>query len=90
MSQDQLHQLLTALMNDASLQNKFKQTSNPEEAAALSQAEGYDVTKIDLLRHLGHTLLRLDDAELEGIAIDNNGFHLGSALCAPTMLSCFE
>ncbi|MEI6031919.1 MAG: Nif11-like leader peptide family natural product precursor [Synechococcaceae cyanobacterium ELA739] len=53
MSKESLEALLTKLKDDEGLQQSLKSAANLDEAVALAQAAGFDVTKYDFLGHKG-------------------------------------
>jgi len=79
MSEEQLQSLLEKLRHDPALVQKLKAASDLEEGLALIKAEGFDVSKAELLRYQARQTLEMNDQELEGVAGGANW--CGSVLC---------
>jgi predicted ribosomally synthesized peptide with nif11-like leader len=79
MSEEQLQSLLEKLKHDPALVRKLKAASNFEEGLALIKAEGFDVSKAELLRYQARQTLEMNEQELEGVAGGANW--CGSILC---------
>ena len=68
MSEEQLSALLAKLREDKVLQEKLKCAADLDDAVAMAQEAGFDVSKDDWLRHQAIQRLELSDEELEGVA----------------------
>ncbi len=68
MSEDQLSALLAKLKDDAELQEKLKGAANLDEAVAMAQQAGFDVSKADWLKYQAKQTLELNDEELEKVS----------------------
>ena len=69
MSEEQLSALLAKLLDDEGLQEKFTGAAGLDDALAMAQEAGFDVSKADWLKYQAKQTLQLGDEELErGVA----------------------
>jgi predicted ribosomally synthesized peptide with nif11-like leader len=78
MSDEQLSALLAKLKEDARLQEKLKGAGDLDDAIALANEAGFDVSKADLLKHQA---LELSDLELEGAAGGGGSYEVNFCWC---------
>ena len=68
MSEEQLAALLAKLNDDAGLREKLKDAADLDDAVAMAQEAGFDVSKADWLKYQASKTLELSDEELEEVA----------------------
>ena len=68
MSEEQLSVLLAILKEDAGLRKKLQVAGGLDAAVELAKDAGFDVSKVDWLKHQAKQTLELSDEELEGVA----------------------
>lgn len=64
----QLSALLVKLKADLGLREKLRGAAELDAAVALAMEAGFDVTKVDWLKHQAKRSLEISDEELEGVA----------------------
>jgi predicted ribosomally synthesized peptide with nif11-like leader len=72
MSEEQLTALLAKLNDDAGLQEKLKGAADLDDAVAMAQEAGFDVSKADWLNYQAKQTLELSDEELDRVAGGNS------------------
>ena len=77
MSEEQLKALLAKLNDDEALREKLKGAADLDDAVAMAQEAGFEVSKADWLKHQAKETLELTDGELERVT---GGAEIYSAL----------
>jgi predicted ribosomally synthesized peptide with nif11-like leader len=73
MSEEQLTALLAKLKEDAGLQEKLKGAADLDAAVAIAKEAGFDVSKVDWLKHHANPTVELSDQELGAVAAGKSG-----------------
>jgi predicted ribosomally synthesized peptide with nif11-like leader len=74
MSEEQLAALLAKLKDDDALREKLQGAGDLDAVAALAKEAGFDVSKVDWLKHQTQQTQDLSDEELEAVAGGMNIF----------------